>query len=154
MLRCRCKSPLKHRRSLARRRHAFSLVELIAVIVILSMLAGLVAFKTRSYLVTSKQSSAKVDIRKVCEALETFYAMNDRYPTSDEGLEILVTGTERMPDGIIEKLPLDPWRVPYQYNMPGKNGPYDVICLGADGSEGGTGANQDLSNHDDASLQI
>ncbi len=136
-----------------RKRKAFSLVELIAVIVILSMLAGLVAFKTRSYLVTSKQNSAKVEIRKLCEALETFFAMNDRYPTSEEGLKILVTGNERMPDGIIDKVPLDPWRVPYQYNMPGKHGAFDVICLGADGREGGTDADRDISNHDDESAE-
>ncbi|MEO1525516.1 MAG: type II secretion system major pseudopilin GspG [Planctomycetota bacterium] len=137
----------------ARRRGAFSLVELIVVIVILSMLAGLVAFKTRSYLITSKQNSAKVEIRKLCEALETFFAMNDRYPSSDEGLEILATGNERMPNGIIDKVPLDPWRYPYQYNMPGKSGAYDVICLGADGREGGANSDSDISNHDIESAQ-
>ncbi len=130
------------------RRGGFSLVELIAVIVILSMLAGLVAFKTRSYLITSKQNGAKVEIRKICEALETFYATEDRYPTSEEGLEILASGSERMPEGILDKVPLDPWRHAYQYNQPGSSGPYDVICLGGDGREGGTAADQDFSNHD------
>ena len=142
MLRC-------NRTSVRRRRPSgFSLVELIAVIVILSMLAGLVAFKTRSYLLTSKQNGAKVEIRKLSEAIETFFAVNDRYPTSEEGLQVLVNGTERMPDGVIDKVPLDPWQVPYQYNMPGKQGPYDIICLGADGREGGTDADRDITNHD------
>jgi general secretion pathway protein G len=123
-------------------------VELIAVIVILAMLAGLVAFKTRSYLVTSKQNAARVEIRKICEALETYYAAHDRYPTSDEGLEALANGSDRMPDGILDKVPLDPWRHSYQYTQPGAAGPYDIICLGADGREGGTAADQDIANFD------
>jgi len=129
-------------------RNGFSLVELIAVIVILAMLAGLVAFKTRSYLVTSKQNAARVEIRKICEALETYYAANDRYPTSDEGLEALANGSDRMPDGILDKVPLDPWRHSYQYTQPGSDGPYDVICLGADGREGGAAADQDITSFD------
>ena len=147
MLRCEAS------RVRGKRRDAFSLVELIAVIVILSMLAGLVAFKTRSYLLTSKQNGAKVEIRKLSEAIETFYAVNDRYPTSEEGLDVLVSGTDRMPDGVIDKVPLDPWLVPYQYNMPGKRGPYDIICLGADGREGGSDADRDITNHDLESAQ-
>lgn len=130
------------------KRHGFSLVELIAVIVILSMLAGLVAVKTRTYLVTSKQNGAKVEIRKLTEALETFYATHDRYPSTDEGLEILAKGTPRMPEGIIDSVPLDPWRNAYQYNQPGRSGPYEIVSLGADGREGGTGGDQDFSSAD------
>lgn len=129
-------------------RGAFTLVELIAVIVILAMLAGMVAFKTRSYLITSKQNAARVEIRKISEALETFYATNDRYPTSEEGLEILVKGSPRMPGGILDKVPLDPWRHSYQYNQPGSSGPYEVICLGADGREGGAEENLDIRSGD------
>lgn len=127
-------------------RAGFSLVELIAVIVILAMLAGIVAVKTRTYLVTSKQNGAKVEIRKICDALETFYAAHDRYPTSEEGLEILVTGTSRLRGGVLDKIPLDPWKRSYQYIQPGVNGPYAVISLGADGREGGTDDAMDISN--------
>lgn len=138
--------PCRRTLSKASRRSGFSLVELIAVIVILAMLAGLVAFKTRSYLVTSKQNAARVEIRKICEALETFYTTNDRYPSSDEGLEILATGTDRMPGGILDKVPVDPWRNQYQYIQPGTNDAYDVICLGADGREGGSDADKDIAS--------
>ena len=57
------------------------------VLVIMGLMSGIVVFKTRSYLVLSKQNAAKVEIAKICEALETFYAAYDRYPTNDEGLQ-------------------------------------------------------------------
>ncbi len=126
-------------------RGGFSLVELIAVVVILGMLAGIVALNTRSYLNTSKQNTAKVEMAKLVDALETFYTLNDRYPTSDEGLAILKEGNEKMPGGIIQKIPDDPWKNDYQYIQPGTDGPYDLICLGADGKEGGTGYDADLT---------
>jgi len=126
-------------------RVGFSLVELIAVVVILGMLAGIVALNTRGYLNTSKQNTAKVEMAKLIDALETFYTLNDRYPTSDEGLEILKQGNEKMPGGIIQKVPTDPWNNAYQYVQPGADAPYDLLCLGADGKEGGTGYEADLT---------
>jgi len=130
-------------------RPGFSLVELMVVLVILGMLAGVVAFKTRSYLVSSKQNAARVEISKICEALGTFYAAYDRYPTNDEGLAILARPSEKFVDGLLSKLPKDPWGRPYQYNNPGRTGAYDVISYGEDGREGGDGANIDLTNHDE-----
>lgn len=137
-----------YRRDTVWHRTGFSLVELIAVIVILAMLAGLVAMKTRTYLITSKQNGAKVEIRKICEALETFYTTHDRYPTSEEGLEILASGTPQLRGGILDKIPLDPWKNPYQYLQPGTTGPYAVISLGADGREGGEDDAKDLSSEE------
>lgn len=127
-------------------RTAFSLVELIVVMVILGMLAGLVAVRTRGYLISSKQNAAKAEIANIVKAVETFYADQGRYPTTDEGLEILVTGTDSWPDGFLNKVPLDPWKNPYEYISPGTSEPYEVISLGADGREGGEGEDQDFSS--------
>lgn len=128
------------------RRKAFSLVELIVVMVILGMLAGLVAVRTRGYLISSKQNAAKAEIANIVKAIETFYADQSRYPTTDEGIDILVQGTDTWPDGFLNKLPLDPWKNAYEYVSPGSTEPYEVICLGADGREGGEGENRDFTS--------
>lgn len=131
-----------------KRRAGFSLVELIVVMVILGMLAGLVAVRTRGYLVSSKQNAAKAEIANIVKAIETFYADQGRYPTTDEGLEILVEGTDSWPDGFLNKLPRDPWKNPYEYISPGSTQPYEVVSLGADGREGGEGENADFTSDD------
>ncbi len=127
-------------------RAAFSLVELIVVMVIIGMLAGLVAVRTRSYLIASKQNIAKAEIANMVKALESFYADQGRYPSNDEGLEILVDGTSSFPDGFLPKIAKDPWDRLYEYVSPGRESVYEVMCLGADGKEGGEGADRDISS--------
>lgn len=129
-------------------RHGFTLVELMVVIVIIGLLAGAVTMSVRSYLVAGKQSIAKLEIAKICQALDTFYAAYDRFPSNEEGVEILAAPSEKFVEGLINKVPLDPWRNAYEYNQPGRNGPYEVICYGADGSEGGEGADKDMTSDD------
>jgi len=129
-----------------RARSAFSLVELMVVIVIIGLLAGIVAIKTRSYLDASKQNAAKAEISKIVQALDTFYSVKNHYPTNEEGLEILTFKSNDFSDGLLNKNPLDPWKRPYQYNNPGRKGSYEVLTLGADGREGGEGVNADLSS--------
>lgn len=129
-------------------RRGFSLAELIVVMVIIGLLASVVAFRTRSYLILSKQNAARLEVAKIGQALETFYGAYDRYPTNEEGLEILAARTEHFPDGILNKVPLDPWKNPYQYICPGRDAPYEVICLGADRREGGDGPDRDISSSD------
>ena len=124
----------------------FSLVELIVVMVILGMLAGLVAVRTRGYLISSKQNAAKAEIANIVKAVETFYADQNRYPTTDEGIDILLVATDSWPDGFLNKKPLDPWKNPYEYVSPGSSDPYEIICLGADGREGGEGENRDFTS--------
>ncbi|MEM9587058.1 MAG: type II secretion system major pseudopilin GspG [Planctomycetota bacterium] len=129
-----------------RKRSAFSLVELIVVMVILGMLAGLVAIRTRGFLISSKQNAAKAEIANIVKALESFYASQGRYPTTDEGIEVLAQRSEAWPEPFLNKLPKDPWKNPYEYISPGASEPYEVICLGADGREGGEGEDQDFSS--------
>jgi general secretion pathway protein G len=121
--------------------------------VIIGMLASLVAIRTRSYLIASKQNAARAELANIVKALETFYADQGRYPSSEEGIAVLATGTPSFPDGFLDRVPTDPWKRPYEYVSPGRDGPYEVLCLGADGQEGGEGADRDISseNLDDVS---
>ncbi len=82
-----------------RKRRAFSLVELIVVMVILGMLAGLVAVRTRGYLVNSRKNAVKTEIATILKALETFRIDQARFPTEDEGLEILSQPTDTWEEG-------------------------------------------------------
>ncbi len=139
---------LPRRRSVRRKAAGFTLVELMVVIVLIGLLAGAVTLATRSYLIAGKQAVAKLEISKLCQAIDTFYAAYDRYPTSDEGFEVLAGPSERFPEGLLNKVPLDPWRNSYEYIQPGRDVPYEVISYGADGREGGDGADQELSSRD------
>lgn len=132
----------------AARRRGFSLVELIVVMVIIGLLASLVVFRTRSYLIASKRNAARAEIARIVQAIDSFYAVTDRYPTNDEGLEVLIQPSDDFPDGLLNKVPLDPWKHPYEYNNPGRSSAYEVICLGADGREGGEKADRDISSED------
>ena len=127
-------------------RAAFTLVELMVVIVILGLLSGVTTVSVRSYLVRSKQNVAKMEISKVCQALETFYTTYDRYPTNQEGLEVLGQSSDEFTEGILTFVPSDPWGHAYEYVSPGKTNAYDVVCYGADHREGGSGADKDLTS--------
>ncbi len=136
------------RRSRLARRNAFTLVELMVVIVIIGLLSGIATLSVRSYLIRSKQNVAKTEIAKLGQALETFYTTYDRYPNNQEGLAILARPSQEFAEGILTFLPDDPWGNPYEYVSPGKTKPYDVTCYGADHQEGGAGADQDITSND------
>ena len=129
-----------------RRGKGFSLVEIMIVIVIIGLLAGLVTVNVRSYLAKAKQNSAKQEIATIVKALETFYASYSRYPTNEEGLDILIKPSTKFPEPLLSGGLTDPWGRVYQYNAPGSNGPYEVISFGEDGQEGGEGVNADISS--------
>ena len=122
----------------------FSLVELIVVMVILGMLAGLVAIRTRGYLVNSRVNAVKTEVARIMQALESFEIDQGRYPTEDEGLAILKEPTDTWPGGFLSKTPIDPWKNPYLYFVT-EDG-YEIVSLGADGREGGDGEDKDFSS--------
>src|SRR3972149_2559208 len=68
-----------------------------------------------------------MEIAKIAQAIDTFYGEYDRYPTSDEGLAVLVEKSDKFADGLLNKMPLDPWKHPYEYNYPGQNAPYELM---------------------------
>lgn len=115
----------------------FSFIEIMIVVVIIGLLAGAVALNVGSYVDKAKINRAKSDIATIISAIETYYGEHGRYPTNEEGLEALDL-----------KNPKDPWGRDYQYNIPGreKDSPYEIICFGADGREGGVKSNADIGS--------
>jgi general secretion pathway protein G len=129
----------------------FTLVELLVVLTIISLILGLVGPRVLNYLGESRVKTAKLQIESLGSALDLFYLDAGRYPTSAEGLSALA----QKPPGIPVwngpylkggKVPLDPWGNPYQYRSPAERAPYEIVSLGSDGREGGTGTAADVSN--------
>lgn len=131
----------------------FTLVELMVVLVIIGLLAGVVTLNVRNYLIKGKQSAAKMEIATIVTALDTFYTLHDHYPSNEEGLAALTRTTEKLSEPLMKQIPKDPWGRPYQYNQPGKSGPYEVISYGADGREGGQSADADIVSWDLKAVQ-
>ena len=123
------------------------------VVVIMGVLAALVVPKLLSRTGESKVAAAKVDIATVMQALKLYKLDNQRYPTTEQGLQSLLTKPTSGPaangwktGGYLEKMPKDPWGAPYQYLSPGIKGEIDVYSLGADGAPGGTGDDADIGS--------
>jgi general secretion pathway protein G len=134
------------RRGTAESRGAFTLVELMVVLVIVALLSGVVTLSVRGYLLKSKQNIAKLEISKLIQGLDTFYANFDRYPSNEEGLEILAAKTDDFPGGILSFVPKDPWNFPYAYRCPGATEPYEIVCFGSDHRDGGDGGDRDITS--------
>jgi general secretion pathway protein G len=126
------------------RSRAFTLIELTAVLALMAILAGIVTINVRHYLIKGKQDAARAEIATIADAIEAFYTAQGRYPTNQEGLAVMADKSGGA-EPLLKQMPVDPWGHPYQYNCPGRNGePYEVICFGADGREGGDGADADI----------
>lgn len=127
----------------------FTLIELLVVMVILGLLVGLIGLNVFKRLGESKQKAARVQIAMMGDALDAFRLDVGRYPTTDEGLEALYKnpGITGWNGPYLQKdVPSDPWGKPYIYRCPGEHGDYDLESLGADGQEGGTGENADVTS--------
>lgn len=130
------------------RRRGFSLVEIMIVIVIIGLLAGVVTLNVRRYLVRAKVNVARQEVANISKAIDTFWAEFGRYPTNEEGLDALTDTSGADGEPLLTNPPVDPWGRRYQYNCPAPQAPYEVVCLGADGREGGEGADGDITTAD------
>jgi general secretion pathway protein G len=130
------------------RMRGFTLIEIMVVVVIIGLLVAIVAPNVMGRLTQAEIQAAEADIKQLSSSLNFFRMDYRRYPTEDEGLEILL-GKEEV-DGkpgsqILQSMPEDPWGNPYYYVYPGAHGQdFDIYSLGADGEEGGEGANADI----------
>ncbi len=134
----------------ARRRHrGFTLIELMVVLAILVLLAGLVGPRVLGQLGGAKSKTAAVQIADLEKSLELFKLDVGRYPTTDEGLQALVVRPPPLAgwSGPYLKgsaVPADPWGNAYRYAM--ANGRIDILSLGSDGAPGGEGEAADIRN--------
>ena len=127
---------------LATVRRAFSLVEIMVVVVIIGLIAGLATYSVSVYLDKAKVKTARADISTLAGAVDSYYLEKSRYPTTQEGLQAVVSYLQK------KAIPNDPWGRPFQYVQPGRNAAYDIVSYGADGREGGSGTDADLTNND------
>ncbi len=136
-----------------KKQQGFTLIEIIVVVVIIGILATFVAPKFLGRTDEARVTKAKNDIQALESALDLYKLDNYTYPTTDQGLEALVTRPTSDPvptnwkeGGYLKKLRKDPWQRDYLYLYPGEHGEVDIYSLGADGVEGGEGAAADIGN--------
>jgi general secretion pathway protein G len=140
----------------ARRSSAgFTLIEVLIVVVILGILAGIVVVNVMDRPDQARVVAARNDIVALSNALKLYRLDNGVYPSAEQGLLALVKKPESgdiprnwKPGGYVERLPKDPWDNDYQYLNPGVRGEIDVFSFGADRRPGGDGANADIGSWD------
>ena len=137
---------------MSKRQSGFTLIEIMVVVVILAVLGALVVPKILENVDKARVTRAASDIRAIQTALDLYRLDNFKYPTTEQGLQALVTQptdptiTNYRSGGYLPSLPKDPWGNPYQYVSPGANGrDYDIISYGRDGKPGGEGYDADIS---------
>jgi len=130
----------------------FTLIEIMVVVVVIGILAAAIVPQFMGTKHEAKVSTAKGNLSELESALERFYVNMDRYPSSDEGIKVLVeppTGEDKKWRGpYVKMLRTDPWGNPFQYRSPGVHhtSSFDIWSRGADGADGGEGDNADIGN--------
>lgn len=136
--------------SVSRKTGGFTLLELLVVIVIIGLLAGYVAPRYFSQVGKSEVQVAKAQIDAFEKALDQYRLDTRHYPTTEQGLEALVTRPANEPGWngpyLKKAVPKDPWGQPYTYRNPGQKGDFDILSYGRDGKPGGTGEDADVGN--------
>lgn len=146
---------LRRKGNSTRTQRGFTLIEIMVVVVIMGILAALVVPKLMGRSDDARVTAARQDIGAIMTALKLYKLDNTRYPTTEQGLQALITKPTTGPEargwkagGYLDKMPKDPWGNPYQYLSPGLKGEVDVFSLGADGQPGGAGYDADVGSWD------
>ena len=136
-------------------RHGFTLIELMVVIVILGILAGLIVPRIMGRPEQAKRLKARMQVESIATALKLYKLDSGAYPTTEQGLQALVEvpASGNIPKnwrkgGYLEKgkVPKDPWGNDFVYLSPGMNDDFDLISYGADGAAGGEDKNADINS--------
>ena len=139
----------KRRSRLLRGSAGFTLIEMLVVLVIIGLISSLVGPRVLNYLTDARVKAAKLQMEAFSSSLDLYFLDTGRYPATSEGLTALVrkSGNQDSWNGPYLKggqVPADPWGNPYVYRSPAERLPFEIISLGADGREGGTGSAADL----------
>jgi general secretion pathway protein G len=134
-----------HRRSPVQHR-AFTLIELLAVIAILGLIAAFAVPQVLKWVSGARSDSARIQIEALGASIDLYRLEVGSFPPTLEALVEKPPGTDRWDGPYLKKkvIPKDPWGHSYVYRYPGKNGSYDLMSLGADNSEGGEGEQKDI----------
>ncbi|MEY3007099.1 MAG: type secretion system protein GspG [Pseudomonadota bacterium] len=135
------------------RQAGFSLIEILVVLVIMGLLISVVAPTVLNRADEARVQKVYADFKAIETALKIYRLDNYVYPSTEQGLEALVTPSSMSPEprnfkagGYLGEVPMDPWGRPYLYLQPGENGEVDIYSLGADGLSGGEEQNADIGN--------
>ena len=148
--------------SAARRRRGFTLIEIMAVVLIIGLLTTIVGAVVFSQVDSARVTTASTQIKQIEAALDFYRLDNGRYPTTDQGLQALVERPTIAPeprnyrtDGYLSggNVPFDPWGIDYQYESPGTHNTrgFDLWSLGGDSAPGGEDTDADIGNWSESS---